>query len=204
MISEQDQTHITEAIRQAETKTSGEIFCVIARSSSTYPWVPVSWAAVIALLSPWPLLKFTDFSAEHIYLAQLVVFVLLIIALWRPAIRYRLVPRQARHDRAHRTAMRQFAAHGLHKTARRTGVLIFASQAERYAEIIADAGINEKVDPQVWDDAIAALLAGIKAGKPADGFVAAIERCGAVLAQHFPLPAGAANPHELPDRLIEI
>ena len=36
-------------------------------------------------------------------------------------------------------AMRQFFAQGLHQTENRTGVLIFASVAERYAEIVADA-----------------------------------------------------------------
>ena len=44
-----------------------------------------------------------------------------------------------------RRRMRQFLAHGLHKTENRTGVLIFAAVAERYVEIIADAGINAKV-----------------------------------------------------------
>jgi putative membrane protein len=58
------------------------------------------------------------------------------------------------------------------------------------------------VSPHVWDEAIAALIAGIKAGRPADGFVAAIERCGAVLAEHF--PPGALNRDELPNKLVEI
>ncbi len=35
----------------------------------------------------------------------------------------------------------------------RTGVLIFVSVAERYAVILADAGINQKVTQQVWDQA---------------------------------------------------
>jgi putative membrane protein len=42
----------------------------------------------------------------------------------------------------------------------------------------------------------------IKAGRPADGFVAAIEQCGAVLAAHF--PPGALKRDELPNRLLEI
>jgi putative membrane protein len=50
--------------------------------------------------------------------------------------------------------------------------------------------------------AIGALIAGIKQGRPGDGFVAAIERCGAVLAEHF--PPGALNRDELPNRLVEI
>jgi len=98
--------------------------------------------------------------------------------------------------------MRQFFAQGLDKTEQRTGVLIFASSAERYAEIVADAGINQKVAPQVWDQAISELTAAIKAGRPADGFVAAIEQCGAVLAAHF--PTGTLQSDELPDKLVEI
>jgi len=50
---------------------------------------------------------------------------------------------------AHAEAMHQFLAQGIHLTERRTGVLIFASVAERYAEIVADNGINAKVQPEV-------------------------------------------------------
>ena len=50
-----------------------------------------------------------------------------------------------KHERAHQEALRQFAAHGLQHTKLRTGVLIFVSVAERYAEVLADAGIDQKV-----------------------------------------------------------
>ena len=63
-------------------------------------------------------------------------------------------------EQAHAEAVRQFCAQGLHKTENRTGVLIFASEAEHYAEMIADAGINAKVKQEVWDDAVAVLIAG--------------------------------------------
>ena len=36
MISEPDKQRIIEAIRVAECKTSGEIFCVVARKTSEY------------------------------------------------------------------------------------------------------------------------------------------------------------------------
>jgi putative membrane protein len=54
----------------------------------------------------------------------------------------------------------------------------------------------------VWDDAVGALVSAIKDGRPGDGFVAAIEQCGAVLASHF--PPGARKRDELPDRLLAI
>jgi putative membrane protein len=46
------------------------------------------------------------------------------------------------------------------------------------------------------------LIAGIKDGRAGDGFVAAVEQCGAVLAAHF--PPGALNRDELPNKLVEI
>ena len=98
--------------------------------------------------------------------------------------------------------MRQFHAQGIAKTQNRTGVLIFASAAERYVEVVADAGINDKVSSDVWDGAVQALVSAVKDGQPAAGFVAAIERCGAVLAEHF--PPGTLKRDELPDKLLEI
>ena len=202
MIPEAGKARVTAAIQAAEIHTSGEIFCVIARRSGDYRLVPVAWAAAFALLAPLPLFWLTRWHALTIYLAQIVVFLIVALILAHPRLRVRVVPRRAREDRAHAEAMRQFFAQGLDKTAGRTGVLIFASRAERYAAIIADAGINEKVSPAVWEDAVATLVAAIREDRAADGFVAAVEQCGAVLATHF--PPGALNADELPDRLVEI
>ena len=203
-MSDADRARIADAIRIAEAKTEGEIFCVLARRSSHYTLVPVAWAAALALLVPLPLIYVTSWPASVIYVLQLTAFMAAAIVLSRPALRFRMVPKRARHDRAHSTAMRQFWAQGLHKTKARTGVLIFVSLAERHAEIVADAGINEKVTPQVWENAVAALTAAVKQGRIADGFIAAIAQCGAVLTEHFPVPPGAAKVDELPDNLVEI
>jgi putative membrane protein len=202
MITQADKDRVAEAIRMAETKTSGEIFCVIAHQASDYRLVPLAWAALATLVVPAPLIYLTLWPASLIYLVQLVVFIVLAIVLAQPAIRFHVVPRRAKHERAHALAMRQFFAQGLDRTEKRTGVLIFASAAEHYAEIVADAGINSKVTPEVWRQAIDVLIAGIKDGRAGDGFVAAVEQCGAVLAAHF--PPGALNRDELPNKLVEI
>jgi putative membrane protein len=202
MISESEKQRVSVAIKEAEAKTAGEIFCVIARHSSEYRLVPIAWAAAIALIAPIPLISLTAWSAQTVYFWQLLVFLAAVMALSHPALRFRIVPRRARHDRAHAEALRQFYAQGLDKTEHRTGVLIFASAGERYAEIVADAGINEKVGPKVWNDAIRSLVTAIKAGQPVDGFVAAIEQCGTVLAIHF--PPDALKRDELPDKLVEL
>ncbi len=202
MISDADKMRVTAAIHAAEARTAGEIFCVIARHSSDYRLVPIAWAAATALFVPLPFLYLTTWSAPVIYLLQIVAFLVGVIVLSQPVLRYRIVPRRAKHDRAHAEAMRQFHVQGIDKTEHRTGVLIFASAAERYVEVVADAGINDRVSSTVWDDAVRALVSEVKAGRPGDGFVAAIERCGTILAEHF--PPGALKRDELPDRLVEI
>lgn len=202
MISDNDRTRVTAAIRAAEAQTAGEIFCVIARHSSDYRLVPFAWAAAASLFVPLPLLYLTTWSAPVVYLLQIIAFLLGTFVLSQPVLRFRIVPRRARHDRAHAEAMRQFHVQGIASTEHRTGVLIFASAAERYVEVLADAGINDRVSPDVWDDAVQLLVSAIRDGRPGDGFVAAIERCGAVLAEHF--PPGALKRDELPDRLLEI
>ena len=202
MISDADRTRVSAAIRAAEARTAGEIFCVIAQHSSDYRLVPVAWAAAAALFVPLPSLYLTAWSAPVVYLLQIIAFLLGTFILSQPAIRFRIVPRKAMHDRAHAEAMRQFHVQGIDKTEHRTGVLIFASAAERYVEVVADSGINDKVSSDVWDDVVGVLVSAVKEGRPGDGFIAAIERCGAVLAEHF--PPGTLNRDELPDKLLVI
>lgn len=197
-----DKARVTAAIHAAEARTSGEIFCVIARHSSEYRLVPVAWSAAIALFAPLPLLGLTNWSAPVVYLLQIIIFLVVSIALSHPAIKFQIVPRRAMQDRAHAEAMRQFFGQGIDKTEHRTGVLIFASAAERYVEVVADAGINDRVAPAVWDDLVGSLVAAIRNDCPADGFVAAITTCGDILAAHF--PPGALNRDEIRSGLLEI
>lgn len=202
LISRGDKDRISAVIAAVEQKTCGEVFCVIARQCGDYRTVPLVWAAALALLLPLPLIALSSLPASWIYIVQLALFAVAALILSIPAIRFHIVPRRRMQQQAHAEAVRQFLAQGLHKTENRTGVLIFASEAEHYAEVIADEGINAKVPQKVWDDAVSALISGIAERRAADGFVAAIERCGAVLAQHF--PPGALNRNELPNKLIEI
>jgi putative membrane protein len=199
-LTDADRARIEAAIRAAEARTSGEIYCVITRASSDYRLVPLAWAALIALLVPLPLIYLTTWPAAVIYVLQLSAFAAALVGLSHPRIRFRIVPRRMKRERAHMEAERQFAARGLQHTERRTGVLIFVSIAERHAEIIADVGIAEKVEPDAWNAPVQALIAAIKHGRPADGFVEAIGMCAEILARHF--PPGAINRDELPNAIV--
>src|SRR5882672_6674021 len=70
-----DSKRISEAIRAAERKTSGEIFCVMAVASSNYRFVPIARAALVALAVPLPLFYFTPLWAEQIYFVQIATFI---------------------------------------------------------------------------------------------------------------------------------
>jgi putative membrane protein len=199
LLTEDDRNAITAAIREAEDRTCGQIVCVLARSSSDYSAVPIQWAAVLALIVPWPMIYFTDLSIQRIFAVQIAVFVLAAVILSWPALRIALVPSPVRRARAHRAAIEQFHLRGLANTKHRCGVLIFASMAEHYARIIADQGIAEKTKRADWQAAVDALTQDMRGGRIADGFVAAIERCGAVLATHAP---PADPPDRLPDRIF--
>jgi putative membrane protein len=193
-----DHEAVSAAIHAAEQRTSGQIVCVLAHASSDYAYVPLLWASALALVAPWPLISFTPWSVQRIYLIQLAVFIVAGLILSLTPLRLALVPRAVRRARAHRAAVEQFVVRRVAHTKNRTGVLIFVSLAERYARIIADDAIAQKVPNAEWQAAIDALIGQMRDGRIAQGFVAAIERCGAVLAAHAP-PDGA--PNELPDRL---
>lgn len=192
---------VSGAIRSAESQTSAEILCVLARESASYRVYPLLWALVIALLLPAPLLYYFNFnSVVFVYSLQLAAAAALALFFLQPGLQRWIVPGRVKRDRAHGEALRQFAAQGLDQTSGRAGVLLFGSIAERYAEVVADTRIAEKVPQEVWDDAVAAIKAGIRRDRIADGFVDAIEICGRALSQHF--PPGAINKDELPNRLV--
>ncbi len=202
ILNPDDHRLISAAVRDAEQRTSGEIVTVIAGSSDDYHYIPLLWAALIALIAPLPLVLFSGLDARSVYLIQLSLFITLALALRHPALKYRVVPAAIKRRRAHRQAVGQFLAQNLHATRDRTGVLIYASLAERYVEIIADEGIDAKIKPGFWDDVVAKMTGHLKAGEITLGFLGAINDCGAVLAEHF--PPGAQGDNELPDQLIEI
>jgi putative membrane protein len=201
-ISARDRERISIAIREAEAKTSGEIVCVLAQTSSDATALPILLAAVFALALPWLLVAFTAMSVHRILLLQAAVFSALTMLLCLPRVRVALVPRAARRTVAHRVAMEQFSIRGIARKKDRSGILIFVSLAERYARIIADEGIAACVPQSEWQGAIDTLVAHIKSGRIADGFIKAIKVCGDTLTTHFPRTESSRD--ELPDRIYLI
>jgi putative membrane protein len=58
-------------------------------------------------------------------------------------------------------------------------LLLFVSLGERYAEILADREMHNRVGPDAWNRIVAGLVTAAKSGRIADGIVATIEACAA-------------------------
>jgi putative membrane protein len=222
ILSADDRLKVSEAVRAAETGTSGEIVTIVADHSDRYLDAALWWSVAAGVLGLSVLAAFPGFSqkllgivtggwvselslAEAFELA-LAVFTLKFAAVrllmqWIP-LRLALTLGGVKGRRVRRRAIRYFKVGAERRTAGRTGILIYLSLAERRAEIVADEAIHAVVPEAVWGDAMADMLALVRQGKVADGMAAAVRDVGVILAAQFPRAADDAN--ELPDRLIEL
>lgn len=203
-----DHQTLSERIKAAEAVTRGEIYCVVARSSDGYVFPAAFMLAVGVMLASVAVAVWLDrswFAVSHLAFAlceAAALLAALLVLRLVPGLAIRLTPRGLRYRRAHDNAMRQFLAHNVHLTEKRTGILIFVSLAERYATVVADAGISDKVDQSEWDAIVGRIVAAAKAGRLTEGLADAIDRSGLLLARHF--PGGVNNPNELDDHVVEI
>jgi putative membrane protein len=200
LLTTDERTAIEDAISRAEKKTSGEIVVVVASASGRYYGIGVMWAALVALIVPWPFILLTRWPIEHVYLAQLAIFALGVALIqWEP-LRFALVPNAVKRARAHERAVEQFLVQNLHTTKGHTGVLVYVSFAERFACVIADNDIYEKVPSEVWEQIAGELIGHLSRNESVKGLLAAIDACGKLLAKHF--PRGRHDANELPNHLI--
>ena len=222
MLTDTDRNRIAAAVAAAEAHSAGEIVTIITPQSDAYRDVALAWAVSIAFLALAALelaptfylglieralgLWAHEWTPRQVLGIALTVAVIKFLAMlllmaWRP-LRLLLTPAPIKAARVHARALTCFRIGAEGRTTGRTGILIYLSLAERRAEIIADEAIASKVAPEVWGDAMHALLGPIRAGAVGEGMVAAIGKVGAVLAQH--LPRADDDENELPDRVIEV
>ena len=99
----------------------------------------------------------------------------------------------------HARALTMFGKLRVWDTAHNNGVLIYLLLAERAIEIIADRGLNDKVNPEKWQTLVDSMRAAFKRGEFESGLNQAVAEVSGLLLAHFPLAAGADNLNELPD-----
>ncbi|WP_419907043.1 TPM domain-containing protein [Hoeflea sp.] len=208
MLSETEHESIASAIKAAEARTSGEIHCVVCGRSDPYFMAAAFVLSCVALMLGTALawifhLLWIDIGTATFVTALFCAWLLSMLLIWQvPSLRLRFVAKAVRYRRAHAQAVQQFLAHNIHATEGRTGVLIFVSLDEHYAEIIADHGIAEKIEQQEWNSIVGIITKGAAANKLAGALAEAVTEAGALLAAHYPPVPGDRN--EIPDRVVEI
>lgn len=196
-----DEKAIVAAVRAAEAQTSGQIVCVLARRSCNPAAYVTLYAAALALIAPWPLLEWTQLSAQMVFAIQIGVFVAALAALGATPLGIALTPRAVRRRQAYRAALEQYFARGLPRARGHAGVLIFVSIAEHYARIVADEALDDRISQAEWRAVVDEMTRHLREGHITEGFVAAVGHCGILLAQAAPPDAGG---NDLPDELVRL
>jgi len=186
-LSTAERERIHAATAAIERRTSALLALAIVPVSERYVLFPLVWGAVLALTATGVLALFRpDLVIGLGFVINAALFIVLSLVLdWLP-LRLLLVPRRIKHAHARQLAHREFAARILANAQHRNGVLFFVSLGERYVEIIADRDIHARVPEGAWDKIVADFIAAVKSGRFADGFIAALDACAALLETHYP------------------
>jgi putative membrane protein len=198
----EEQELIQQAVMTAEKKTSGEIVPMLVSSSGRYAEVELSGLVIGLVLGTLAAFIWHDpWGSLHVYLlwpvlGAIVGFIICSV----PAVKRRLISESRIAEAIHLRSLAAFTAHGLHYTKAHTGILILASLLEHRVVVLADKGINDKVPAGTWDEIVQILTAGLKSGNACSAFCKAVERCGEILATHF--PRSADDRDELANKLV--
>lgn len=197
-----ERLRIEERIAEAEKCTSGEIVVMVVPSSYHYPFASLLGSSFLAILlgiavtllagkeSMWFFLPV--FGISFMILHELTKRILFLKRLF--------VSKSDMKEEVEEAAIKAFYFRNINQTADHTGILLYISLFERKVRVIADKGINGKVDQEVWQEIVDTIVRGIRSKEPAGAIVAAVDRCGEILAGYFPLKADDRN--ELGNSLI--
>jgi len=202
-LTQDEQERLINCVKDVESRTSGEIVPVIASSSYEYPraaHIGALLGALLAGIGIAMLLGREDMWVFIIlFLACYVICNRLLLAI--PALKKPFISKREMREEVEEAAVTAFYLHGLHRTRDLTGVIIYVSVYERSVQVLADKGINDKVDPAVWGEVVAMITQGIKAGTPGEALCAGVKRCGELITEHFPIKHDDTD--ELPNLIIE-
>ncbi len=197
---------IEDKIKEAETKTSGELVPVIVRKSSTVGHVPVILMLLFALLffvfdgDYW---QMEFFDLPHwllIVIDFLILAVLVRILSPLPFLERLLTSKLDQRMQVEQRAINEFHELNIKDTKGATGILIFVSLMEHQAVVLGDEAIAKKLKPEVWQEVVERLISGIKKKDMAEGFCEAIAMSADMLSEHFPIQADDTN--ELKNHLV--
>jgi putative membrane protein len=200
--SRDEKSRIEQAVLAAEKKTSGEIVPMLVTASGRYAEIELLGLVLGLMLGTLSGFVWHDpWGQVQTYIIWPILGAIVGFSVFSiPSAKRRLISKQRVAEAVHTRSLAAFTGHGLHYTEAHTGILILASLLERRVVVLADRGIDEKVADGTWEEVVKILTEGLKSGQACDAFCKAIERCGVILAEHFPRQADDRD--ELPNRLV--
>lgn len=204
-ISESEAQAVSEAVRSAELQTSGEIVPMIVRRSSAIGHVAIQlfllWIifvlAVYAGAEHW----WHNWISSGWYWGAGLLLAPVFVQLYRfDSVQRVMTDNEDEAAQVFARARIEFEDLKIRSTKNRTGILIFLSVMEHRCVVMADEGIAKKLPADAWQKVVAAVVEGIKSGKPGEGLTRAIQECGKLMAEHFPVNADDKN--ELSNSLV--
>jgi len=201
--TEAERKRIESAVQQVEKQTSGEIVPMVVDESYDYPRAEILGAGLFSLATAVSLSwGFFGESLWHfLWLFALCYFPFKLLIRKFPTLRRRLIHPVEISAEVEEKAIISFLEQGLHHTRDETGILFLISLFERRVHVLADRGINEVVPAKFWDEVVQTITEGIHRGDTCNALCAAIESCGQLLAEHFPVKGDDTD--ELPNLIIE-
>jgi putative membrane protein len=198
----EEKERVQQAVIAAEKNTSGQIVPMLVSASGHYAEVELGGLCIGLVIGTLAALLWQDpWGSIHSQLFWPLGGALLGLVLCAiPAIKRLFIPKARVAEAVHLHSLAAFTGHGLHHTKNHTGILILTSLLERRVVVLADRGINEKVEAGSWDEVVRIITDGLRARDACSAFCKAIERCGEILARHF--PRSPDDEDELPDKLI--
>lgn len=190
--SDADLQRIKEAVRSAEARISGEIVPVMVERSGAYTIANYRAGVFTSLATFSAIILIDRYVPDMAIYDPLAIFVVVLATGFVAGLMAnffdpvkRLLLSQLHMDKATRLKAEScFLQQEVFNTRQRTGIMIFVSFLEREVIVMADRGISQVVEQKVWDKVVSDLIEKIKLGKPTEGLVAAIVRCGEILLEH--------------------
>lgn len=187
--SAEELERIKKAVRDAESKISGEIVPVFVEKSGVYTISNYRAALLGAALVFVLIIIFDRYVPALAVYDPMLIFTFVMLGGFIGAMKAHFLPfvkrlmlSQVHLDQATRQrAETAFLEEEVFNTKQRTGIMIFISFFEHEVIVMADKGISKVVDQKEWDAVVRGIIEHIKKGKLTDGIVSAIGRCGEIL-----------------------
>ena len=194
-LTDTDQKKIIDSVKEVEQITSGEIVPMVVSSSYHYPMSDVIGGFIFSLPISLIMTNFIGgrlwIGTQNMWLFLGLVTVLFILFHWIIKnvlwLKKLFISKRELDAEVEEAALIGFFNEGLYKTRDNTGILLFISVFEQRVWVLADKGINDKVDRGQWDKIVNIILDGIKRKSQADAICQAIIKVGEILEEHFPI-----------------